>query len=226
MGVRRRRAPLLSLLALLPLTVLGGCMEGERGYFVDDPFAVGTTTGDPAIDAVLAKLDDAADGPTIAQLTAGYTVLTKLGITDHTATVALDSTSGTVRRSVIVDNVHFIDGAGVTTTCAVDSSTPCVDGLDLARISDVGITPDFYAADTAKRLRRDAIAKLGPTVSTSMDVAGFTASCVDLTLPGGTARYCVLESGMLALLDDGDVRIELTALMELVDPATFVPSGT
>ena len=217
---------MLLLLPLLAAFVLSGCMEGERGYFADDPFAAGTTTGDPAIDAILVKLDDAADGPATAQLTAAYSVLTKSGITNHTATVALDSSSGSTQRSIVIDDVHFIDAPGVSATCAVDSSSPCTDGLDLARVSNVGITPNFYASDTAKRLRRDALAKLGPTLTSAINVAGFQADCVDLTLPGGTARYCVLATGMLALLDDGDVRIELTALMELVDPATFVRSGT
>lgn len=218
---RRSRSYAIALALVTSLT-LAGCMEGERGYFADEPFGTGTFTGDEAIDAVLTLLDAAPDGPTASPVTVGYTVLTKLGVTNHTATVALDAN----KRSIVINNVHYFDVDGITATCASDGSAPCTDGLDLARISDVGITPDFYAADTAKRLRRDAIAKVGPSIASVQNIAGMAATCVDLPLPGGTARYCAVASGMLALLDDGDVRIEMTGLMELVDPATFVQSGT
>lgn len=214
----RRRRPLVLLPAIVALLFTASCFEGERGYFVETAFVPGTSTGDAAIDAVLMGLDAAAEPQAPGPLTATYSVLTKLGITKHTATVARDGTS----RSIVIDNIHFLDVDGTTNTCSVDGSVACTVGLDLARVSNVGITPDFYAADTAKRLRRDALSKLAPTTAGTIDIAGFTATCADVTLQGGTARYCVLPSGMLALLDDGDVRIELTGLVEAVDPASFV----
>ena len=35
--------------------------------------------------------------------------------------------------------------------------------------------------------------------------------------------YCVLANGMLALLDDGDVRVTLTLTVDQIDPTQFVP---
>jgi hypothetical protein len=98
-----------------------------------------------------------------------------------------------------------------------------VDGFDPQRISDTGVTYEFYAADTAKRLRRDAVAKVGPATASTQAIAGQNATCVDVPVTGGTAVYCALDSGLLAKLDDGDVLVTLTLYGATVDENNFIP---
>jgi hypothetical protein len=69
--MRFRAAPLVLLM------LLTGCFTGERPSFTTEPFQPGSSSGDPAIDKVLAGLDAENDGP----FTADYTVLTKFGNT-------------------------------------------------------------------------------------------------------------------------------------------------
>ncbi|HRB05087.1 MAG TPA: hypothetical protein PLP26_17060, partial [Ilumatobacteraceae bacterium] len=75
--MNRRALPVLALVALL----LTGCLTGERPSFSDNPFPVGSLTGDAGIDAVLQKLDAVTDGPA----SASYSVLTKYGNVTNTA---------------------------------------------------------------------------------------------------------------------------------------------
>lgn len=202
--------------ALIVCTLaLSGCLTGKRPHLsaATVPQA-GTPVGDPAIDAVLGKLDAVTAGPA----TAVYEVLTKYGNTTNPAAVALDPG----KRNVTIANARFLQTESLAITCSVDSSTGCVDGFDVQRVSNVGITPDFYASDTAKRLRRDAQAKVGPAVARTDVIAQQPATCVDLPVPNGTAVYCVLDNGLIAVLDDGDVRIQLTAFGATVDPTAFV----
>jgi hypothetical protein len=202
-----RRLLALALSGLL----LTGCFTGKRPHFAET-----ANTGDAAIDAVLTRFDAVTAGP----VAASYDVLTKFGNVTRPAAVALDAR----RRSITIGNIHYIETADTAKrTCTVDLSLPCTEGFDAARISDSLLTVDFYAADTAKRLRRDAQAALGPAVAHNETIAGQAATCADLSLPGGTAVYCVLDSGMLATLDDGDVRVTLTSLSTTVDPSQFVP---
>lgn len=202
-----RRLLALALSGLL----LTGCFTGKRPHFAET-----ANTGDAAIDAVLTRLDAVTLGP----VAASYDVLTKFGNVTRTAVVSLDAG----RRSITIGNIHYIQTAdSAKTTCTVDLSQPCTDGFDAARISDSLLTVDFYAADTAKRLRRDAQAALGPAVAHTETIADQAATCADLSLPGGTAVYCVLDNGMLATLDDGDVRVMLTLLFDTVDQTQFVP---
>jgi hypothetical protein len=206
---------------LLPLVlfaglVLAACGTGDRPYFGEEPaFPVGQMTGDPAVDAVLQRLDAATTGPA----TATYDVLTKYGNTPHAAVVVLSPG----KRSITVDNTHYIQTETIAVTCTQDGSAPCVDGFDPQRISDTGITYDFYATDAAKRLRRDADAKIGPAEASTSTVADQPATCVSLPLPGGTAVYCALANGLLAKLDDGDVLVTMTLFGETVDLNNFVP---
>ena len=81
---------------------------------------------------------------------------------------------------------------------------------------------DFYAADTAKRIRRDAEAKIGPAVAHTGTIAGQPVTCVDVPLPGGIAVYCALDNGLVAKVDDGDVLITLTLYGDVVDANAFV----
>lgn len=198
---------------------LTGCAVGQRPYFTDTPpRVVGETTGDPAIDAVLTRLDAVTTGP----VTARYDLLVKYGVTEGTAEVVL--VPG--RRSVVIGAVRYVQTETEAATCWMDGSQPCSGGFNPQAVSNWNITYDFYAADAAQRLRRDASAKVGPSVAHDESIGGLPATCVDLPLPNGTAVYCVLDDGMLALLDDGDVRIELTSVTDEIDNTKFViPAG-
>lgn len=197
---------------------LSGCFTGKRPYFSDNTLPMaGTPVGDPAIDAVLQKFESVTAGPA----TAVYNVLTKYGNTTNPASVALSPG----KRSIAIGGTRFLQTESTAQTCPVDGGGPCANGFDLQRVSDIGITPDFYAGDAAKRLRRDAQAKVGPSVARTDVVAQQPVTCVDVPVPNGTAVYCVLDSGVLAVLDDGDVRIALTVYGATVDPAAFTLAG-
>lgn len=213
----RRRVSLArsGALALVATVLLTGCFTGKRPSFSDDPYPPGAPTGDAAVDALLVKLD--AGAPTF---TATYDVLRKFGEITSSASVTVDGT----RRSVTVRTVRYLtDANGAVRTCqTADGAASCTDGINAAPISDTGLlTPDFYQGDAARRIRRDASSALAPTVSRTAQFAGLGATCVDITLSGGTASYCVLDNGVLANVDDGDVRITLTGFLGAVDEAAF-----
>ncbi|MEP7115378.1 MAG: hypothetical protein ABI862_19100 [Ilumatobacteraceae bacterium] len=198
------------------LVLLGGCFTGQRPSLTSEPFAARTSSGDAAIDQVLTQLDAVNTGP----YTADYTVLTKFGNTTRPASVSVDAD----RRSVTVGNVRFLTTLDLEQTCILDKSDPCSSSIDPARISDTQITPDFYALDAAKRLRRSAIAKIGPTVTHREQIAGQSATCVDVPVPGGTSVFCALTNGPLARLDDGAVAINLTQYAPAADESLFTTS--
>ena len=204
--MKRRTLPVLVAVALL----LTGCFTGKRPYFNDNPFPAGASTGDAAIDAVLQKLDAATTGPA----TAAYSVLTKFGNVTSTATVVLDAGS----RSVTNGNVRYVETPTGAVTCTEDNSAPCVEGLVATRVSDIGVTIDFYAAEAATRLRRDATSRIAPTTPHVETIADQPALCVDVPLAGGVAVYCALDSGLVARVDDGDVAVNLALFSPTADP--------
>ncbi|MEY2570037.1 MAG: hypothetical protein QOE63_387 [Acidimicrobiaceae bacterium] len=204
----RRCAALLGLLLLL-----SGCFTGKRPSVVKDPFPAGLATGDPAIDQVLAQLDAANAGP----YTANYTVLTKFGNVSRPASVSVEQG----RRSVTVGDVRFLTVGNASQTCLLDRQNPCSPSIQPARISDTQVTPDFYAADAAKRLRRDATAIVGKPISHVETMAGQQATCVDVPLSGGTSVFCVLSGGPLARLDDASVAIDITQFAPTVNESLF-----
>ena len=209
----RHRPALVAVILLL-----SGCFTGQRPSFATEPFPPGSRSGDPSIDQVLAQLDAVNEGP----YTAEYTILTKFGDTTRPASVAVADS----RRSVTVGDVRFLSAAGSSQTCILDATDPCSSSIDPARISDTQITPDFYAADAAKRLRRSAAARIGPPISHTDQIAGLAAMCVDVPLSGGTSVFCALTSGPLARLDDGAVAINLTQYSPTVDESLFATTST
>lgn len=211
--VMRHRGATLAL-----LTVLSGCLTGPRPSYTAEPFPRGSSSGDAAIDNVLAQLDAVNDGP----YTANYTVLTKFGNITRPASVSVAAG----RRSVTVGEVRFITTDGASQTCILDRTDPCSSSIDPARISDTQITPDFYAADAAKRLRRSAVARIGATIPHTEQTAGQSATCVDVPVSGGVSTFCALTNGPLARLDDGAVTIELTQYTPAVDESLFATTGS
>jgi hypothetical protein len=210
-----RRRPFLAVLVLV--TAVSACQTGKRPSFVEDPFPKGATTGDAAIDGVLSKLDSVADQP----FTATYEITTKFGNVTRTASVSV--TTG--RRSVTFGSVRYLTSVNSTSTCVFDGAPTCSAGLDLARISDTLLTPDFYAADAAKRLRRDAQSTVVPTSTRPDTVGNQPVTCVDLSVTGGIVVYCVLDSGVLAKIDDADVAVTLTSWVPTATEALFATNA-
>jgi len=210
----RRPVHTIVLTALAALT-LAACATGPRPSFdAGDPAE--QDTGDPAIDAVLERLDRVG----IEQFTANYTVLTRLGGLESTATVVQADNS---RRSITINNVRFLDGVGTATTCDL-TTAECEAVINDARVSDVQITHDFYGSSFARRLRVDAGRSLSPARGYTETIGGQPATCADVPVSGGTKVYCVLDSGPLARYDGNDVLIELVAYDALPDESQFTTS--
>jgi hypothetical protein len=200
--------------ALICCAALSACALGERPYFEDDPLASGTPTGDADIDAVLTKLDSVtAQAPLY---TASYTTVVRFGGAQHTASIASDGS----RKSTTIDQIRFITESGAAQTCDLTTGA-CNDGLLTNQVSNSLLTPDFFSADAARRLRRDAQAKVGPTSAYTLDIVGQPASCIDVNVTGGPAVYCVLGNGLLAKLVDGDITIDIQTYTATPAPEQF-----
>ena len=200
------------------LSAATGCALGQRPTLEATSTAVGTMTGDEAIDGVLVRMDGVGD----SVFTAGYTALLVFDGTASSVTVTQDgSAPPSLRRSVTIGDVRYISTDAATSTCSV-AATECANGIDAARVSDTGVTPDFTFGDMAKRLRRDAGVRIGTTTASTRDIAGTPATCVDVPVTGGTKQYCVFESGVLARFVGGDVTIDATSYLLTVDESLFV----
>jgi hypothetical protein len=200
--------------AVLALVIgLTGCFTGERPTLASGP----VMTGDANVDAVLSRLDKTRTGV----FTVGYDILVRFGGVDRAATVVQ---SGPARRSVTVGQVRFIVDNSETATCNLTDGT-CSDTIDAARISDTQLAPDFFATSAAIRLRRDAGARIAPTVASTATIAGQTATCVAVPVTNATETYCALDNGPLARLDAADVKIEMTSFSPTPDESKFDRSG-
>ena len=201
--------------ALVAALALASCATGPRPSFdADEPTQ--QATGDPAIDAVLERLDRVG----IEQFTADYTILTRLGGQESTATVVQASDS---RRSITINAVRFLDGTGTASTCNL-TTAECEAVINDARVSDVQITHDFYGSSFARRLRVDAGRSLAPARGYTETVGGQPATCADVAVSGGTKVYCALDTGPLARYDGNDVVIELVAASPTPDESKFATS--
>jgi hypothetical protein len=211
-GVTSARSVFVSLVAAL---ALAACATGPRPSFdADEPSQ--QATGDPAIDAVLERLDRVG----LEQFTADYTILTRLGGQESTATVVQASDS---RRSITINTIRFLDGTGTASTCDL-TTAECEAVINDARVSDVQITHDFYGSSFARRLRVDAGRSLAPARGYTETIGGQPATCADVPVSGGTKVYCALDTGPLARYDGNDVVIELVASSPTPDESKFTTS--
>ena len=215
-NVRTGRRHLGTLAALLVgASLLTACATGQRPSFdADQPLL--TPTGDPGIDAVLDRLD----GVDLERFTAGYTILTRLGGQQSTATVVQADNS---RRSVTVNDVRYLNGTGNAATCNL-TTDECEAVINDARTSDIQVTHDFYGSSIARRLRVDAGRRLDNARAYETTIAGQTAACADVPVSGGTKTYCALDSGVLARYDGADLAIELVAVTDVPDETKFETS--
>lgn len=197
--------------ALLAITA-AACATGQRPSFDDDQPGSGPT-GDAAIDAVLDRLDDVS----VEHFTVDYSILTRFGELDSTATVVQSDNS---RRSITINDIRFLDGTGTVATCNL-TTDECEASLNDARVSNVQIGHDFYGANIAQRLRNDADHKLGDARGYPETFADQPAVCADVPVSGGTKVYCALDTGPLAKYDGNDVLIEVTAYSPTPDESAF-----
>ncbi len=216
MATSRLNASRSSSLALVALLIgawaLMACATGPRPSFdADQPLLA--STGDPGIDAVLDRLDAVG----LERFTAGYTILTRLGGLESTATVVQADNS---RRSVTLNDVRYLDGTGNAATCNL-TTDECEATINDARTSDIQVTHDFYGSSIARRLRVDAGRRLDNARAYESTIAGQTATCADVPVSGGTKTYCALDSGVLARYDGADLVIELVTVSDVPDETQF-----
>jgi len=222
-------AALVSTLAAS--TVLTGCFTGERPSFAPTEVAV----DDPAIAAVIDRLGAA----NAAQFTADYRIVTKLtsqvtltsadiasGVTSTTAapggitTAAVVTRSSATAVSITVGNVRFIDDNGSQKTCNLVAGS-CTPLLDDAQVSNLLVTHEFSSASPVARLRQDANTMVSAAIGSTREIAGQTATCVQVTFVDGNKVYCALDNGLLAYQDTPDLQIDLVGYTAGSDPAQF-----
>jgi hypothetical protein len=195
-----RSRPLLAG-AVLVGCLLTSCATGPRPSFSDEASAPGTPTGDPTVDAVLAKLDQAGS----SEFSADYEILTRFGAITSLAEVVQNAPD---RRTITIGDVRFaIDGTSIM-TCHTDER--CVQKIDDSFVSDLQVTHQFYGEAAAANLRLAAANRIADSQPSTERIAGQRAHCVSVEVTGGVKRFCALDSGALALLDDAAVRITLT----------------
>ncbi len=223
MASPRLRTPRRSVrslaLILTPVLVaaltLAGCATGQRPSFdADQPLLA--PTDDPAIDAVLDRLDSVE----LEQFTADYTILTRLGGLESTATVVQADNS---RSSVTLNDVRYLNGTGNAATCSL-TTKECEATINDARTSDIQVTHDFYGSSIARRLRVDAARRLDNARGYDTTIAGQNATCADVAVSGGTKTYCAVDSGVLARYDGADLMIELVGFSDVADETKFATS--
>jgi hypothetical protein len=209
------------VLFLLVVVGMSGCFTGERPTLAHEP-----TTGSPAVDAVIERVNALGT----AVYTADYDVVTAF---DGETTPVRASQSGPSRRSLTIGDVRYLVDGSSTRTCSV-STGECTDTLDAARVSDVQMGPDFFGTSLAARIRHDAELAVGEPTASTEDVLGQAATCAAIPVAGSggagesavTNTYCVLDNGVLARLDAGDLDVTMTAYEPGADAALFTPTAT
>jgi hypothetical protein len=199
-------------LAALAVLALGGCATGERPTFAESAEA-GPGTGDPAVDAVLERLETADN----ATGTATYEITNNFGPVTRSATVA-QAIDG--RRSITIGDVRFLIDGPTTATCNLATGS-CTDTIDDAAVSDLQITHQFYGRSPAARLRTDAARRVGPTEGYQAEFGGQPATCVSVPVDGGTVVYCATDQGMLASYQGADALITLSGWSPAYDELAF-----
>jgi hypothetical protein len=208
----RPRPGAIGVTALFAVIVVGmsGCFTGERPTLAHEP-----STGSVAVDAVIDRVNGLGD----AVYTADYDVVTTF---DNTTTLVRASQSGVSRRSLTIGDVRYLVDGSSTQTCTV-STGECIANIDASRVSDVQMTPDFFGTSLSARLRSDAEAAVDEPTASTEQIVGQTATCTSIPVEGATNTYCVLDNGVLARLEAGDLIVTMTAYEPGADASLFTP---
>jgi hypothetical protein len=189
--------------------LLTACATGTRPTLIEDP-----VVSDPSTQPVLDRLGRAGT----TSFTATYDITPpQVGRTPVTATVVQDG----LRRRVLIGDIDFIVDGTSSQTC-FDAGVTCEPGINEGRISDLGITSEFWGTSLATKLRIDAARSIAPSSGSTTTIADWPAVCVDVSVPAlqgaGTISYCALDAGLLGRYRGPNVAIELTSFSASADP--------
>ena len=210
----RGAAGAIAVLVVVTGGVVWACGVGERPTLVEAGAIGGESgepTGNPAADEVLGLLEGDLPG----EVTADYSITTKLGGATRPARVVRSGD----RLSVTIGDVRFLRDA-VEQTCDLATGS-CEDGLQEARVSDTAVTSQFFAAAPARVLRVSLARATGEPVGSSETVAEHPATCVAVPSGQGDERTCATPEGLVALWDTAAVTVELEDLTTSADDADF-----
>jgi len=172
---------------------------------------LGKPTGIDAVDAVLQRLEGAAQ----EVFTATYAITRKLGAETAKAEVARNATA----TSVTIGLVRYLL-SDAPKTCNLNESL-CERGIIDARTSNLGIGSSFWRDNPARALRVAAARRSGEPTASTMTIGGQEASCVAVPVGQGVETYCALTAGAIARWDTAYVTVELESLAATVDQESF-----
>ena len=136
-----------SVLVVMATLGMVACATGPRPTLVDQPAVV-----DDAATPVIERLDRAPQ----ADFVAAYAITPSWS---DQPTVATVTRTADELRTQIGDIVYTTNGAS-TTTCDTTGG-PCEDFANEARISDLGITHQFWSSAVRQRLTTDSGRRIG-----------------------------------------------------------------
>jgi hypothetical protein len=209
------RVRLVGAQIALTACVLAGCALGPRPTLAETPpstVATGTT-GNDTLDAMLGQLAGAA-GQTF---TAAYAVTAQVGPVTTSATV----TQQPPRTAVVMGAVTFYKGSSERTCTSTDSV--CSAGIAEQKISDTGVTSNFYAVQAATQMRVSASRRNGDLRFSTQTVAATPADCVEIPIGTGVETYCVTSDAInvVARVVRADYTVELSSLSDVVTETVF-----
>jgi hypothetical protein len=190
------------MLALPLCAIVTACATGPRPTLTDP---------EPIDDSAAASVIERLDRSPVGDFTAVYEI-TPSSTTEPT--VATISQHGTELRTQIGDVVYTSDGAN-TTTCDVNGGA-CEGYANETRISNLGITHQFWGPSFRQRVATDSGRRIGTSEGAVDTIAGQPAACVAIKVPSsldavGTVSYCALDQGVLGRYIGADGTIELTS---------------
>jgi hypothetical protein len=195
--------------------VVTACAHGAR-----PSFGVATTastpsttsaTGDALVDQLVGRIDRVSS----QTFTATYILTRKLGGQVADGTVA----QLPPKLAITVRDTKFFAG-DQERTCTI-STKHCEDGISAQLIADVASSTGFYGPAAAAEIRVSMGRRNNAPTSDTRQIAGQPATCVTIPVGTGEEVYCVLTSGVVALIDRADVRVEMTSYVPAADAAAF-----
>ena len=189
------------------------CAHGARPSFGVATTTPATTsaTGDALVDQLLSRIDRVSS----QTFTATYILTGKLGGQSANGTVA----QLPPKTAITVRDTKYLAG-DEERTCII-STKRCEDGIAAQLIADVASSTGFYGPAAAAEIRTSMSRRNGTPTNDMREIAGQPATCITISVGTGEEVYCVLTSGVVALTDRADVRVELTSYVPTADAAAF-----